>query len=150
MLNILAFISLAGLVYCVIVIPNYNIDVSYYKETKSKKVKDRILKKAKCKNFQQLKDKQLGGYILFVLCLIVLIGTQIIKGNSSYKPYMCNFKETDNCPDKGESLFKIYFDTKYSNHDECFQEMKRFSMSQEMLRKYPSDKWAFGCDKKWK
>ena len=96
MLNILTFISLAGLLYCAIVVPNYNSNVSSYKDTKSKKVKDRILKKAKCKDFQQLKDKQLGGSILFVLCLIVLIGTQIIKGNSSYKPYMCNFKETDN------------------------------------------------------
>ena len=98
-----------------------------------------------------------------IIILFSCIITFLISGKASakdYKPYLCNYKvgvlenpnvgrQGDPCLTKGESAVKFYIHKKYKNRDICTDEIKRATSTPEMLRKYPSNAWMVGCDKRW-
>ena len=98
--------------------------------------------------------------IIFLLFSVIAFLNSEEANAKDYKPYLCNYKvgvlenpnvgkQGDPCLTKGESPVKFYVNMKFKNRDICTDEIKRATSTPEMLRKYPSNAWMVGCDKRW-
>ena len=97
---------------------------------------------------------------LVIILSLFFFSTQVSSGILNHKPFFCNFddgvlknpnliKTGDPCMDGGSSKYKFYIDKKFINKDECNTFIEDYGSSEEMKKKYPTDKWMIGCDKKW-